>query len=307
MTLVIPVKRVSCNLCGILPFETQETDSLADSDLSSSFFFQALIKKQLRHRLYHPQLAQHNLRDSLVSVIKSLGESLKIQPVTLCTGVALFDSVISRYTLEEERIKVIAVMCLQLACKLFEKNENVMSFEELESFLQRRFSKPELIQCEQQLLQLFEYNMNVVTPLQFLNLVKLPFWRGACSLCGNETTPRDLKSLVQILLVQASLEYRANQLTPVAVVRAAVSRAKYLLGFASREREELILFHGQEKAFSDSESMEKFEYQLFNGRDSSVAKFSQPENWQKKLRNSRKTVDEELQSCPVSPFHEIRK
>lgn len=107
------------------------------------------------------------IRRNLVDWLCSVGESVKVSPQCIHKAVVFLDVIMAENTIAESDLQPLGLVCLLLAGKLTEKDRQV---GEIMSLLQKKINSHgnHLRKYEMQVLTLLHYDLQCVTPMDFL-------------------------------------------------------------------------------------------------------------------------------------------
>ena len=111
---------------------------------------------------------------SLVEWTREVGGKLMLSNTTVHIAIAYLDFVLSKNDYPRHQLSLIAATCLSLAAKYDELDKNIPPIEEL---LRACVSKlagariEDVKECETQLLRALSWNLRIITPLVFLEIL----------------------------------------------------------------------------------------------------------------------------------------
>lgn len=129
--------------------------------------FKASVGKMSRNRYYNPDAPFVSNRDSLLSLIFELSRHLKLGRTTLISAIAYLDAVLALFVADSLQENLIAFMSVIMAAKMVE-NPHASSLREAVSFFENAFSYQQFERCEELMFQVLDFNLNIVTPFDFL-------------------------------------------------------------------------------------------------------------------------------------------
>lgn len=189
--------------------------------------FKALIGKMSRNRYYNPQAPFVSNRDSLLSLIFELGRHLQLGQTTLISAVAYLDAVLALFVADSLQENLIAFMSVIMAAKMVE-NPHASSLKEAVSFFENAFTSQQLERCEEIMFQVLGYNLNVITPFDFLEFFL------SCGVITPGSIPKGVSAetflakfeeLSRELVLQAVSTYASNEFSSLAIALSALEIA----------------------------------------------------------------------------------
>uniref|UniRef100_A0A182NYK0 Cyclin-like domain-containing protein n=1 Tax=Anopheles dirus TaxID=7168 RepID=A0A182NYK0_9DIPT len=117
-----------------------------------------------------PQL-QH--RPTLVKLIYDVCEKQSYHRTTIHLAIYLLDIFMSGHAISESQLKLVALTCLYVACKVEENDSIVPTPSKLNSFVRNAYNPSDFICLEVRMLQFFDWHLTIPTAATFLDLFDL--------------------------------------------------------------------------------------------------------------------------------------
>lgn len=117
-----------------------------------------------------PQLKH---RTSTVWLIEKVCEQQSYRRATLHLAIYLLDVFMCNHTIPEPRLKLVALTCLYVACKIEENDPNVPSLGKLNGILANAYTTSDFIAMEVIILTFFDWHITVPTASTFLDIFAL--------------------------------------------------------------------------------------------------------------------------------------
>lgn len=128
-------------------------------------------KEHQRLKLY-PFLYQSpevNHREHLVNCIKFIAESESLGRPSVHLAVYLLDFYMDNHKIAVERLELVAVVCLILACKIEEKEDKIPKITEISGSIQNIFHLNEYVSLECMILTFYNWNIMIPTTAHFID------------------------------------------------------------------------------------------------------------------------------------------
>lgn len=198
--------------------------------------FVNLTRMHSVNRYYNTALLNFTARKPAIAWIKHLCLTFKFSQETLHLSVAMFDATLSLYQMSEDQLRLLAFLTVYLAAKTAENERKLPNLKDVVAYFQNEFSVEDFATYEMKIVQLFNWNLNIRTPLTFVNFF---FARGIVSsddLHSNESLISGQRFVGRIEsraveLLDVSLEcYKYYYYTSIAVAAAAVAASRKQFG-----------------------------------------------------------------------------
>lgn len=164
-----------CTICGISISDQPGSRFLRPKSFSSINFFveeqdktlKNMIAKQDNHRYYNTKFSCKDERLLVIDWMESLAAMLSFKDSTFYTACAMIDVILSLTFVEENRLKMVAYVCMSMAGKMEEPYKKLPSLEDVVQLFQGTFTYDDFINCEQIIFSMMGWNLNIQTPYSF--------------------------------------------------------------------------------------------------------------------------------------------
>lgn len=130
-----------------------------------------LLQKPNKNRMFNPNFKDNKPRQFTISkIIKYTCHILEYNLATFSLASAIFDSVLSKHSIDHNLYQPIALVCVCLASKIKESQKSALNLPAINSFIFR--SNLNLVLLERKILTTLEFDMNIVTAFDFLSIFK---------------------------------------------------------------------------------------------------------------------------------------
>ncbi|XP_029201203.1 cyclin-J-like [Acropora muricata] len=127
-----------------------------------------LREKEMKLPPFTSSSPQLKLRRFLVDWLAVISEKLKASHGVLHLAVYYMDYFMDKFDIQEPQLHLVALSCLLLAAKFEENEEKIPTIHTLNSFVHHVFSTAEFHQMELLLLNFFCWNLDLPTPVNFM-------------------------------------------------------------------------------------------------------------------------------------------
>ena len=229
-----------CTICGISLSENPKVKFIRPKVYSSinlftcdpDLFLKNMITKQDTHRYYNITLPCKEDRLLMIEWMENLASMLGFKTSTFYTAVAIIDVILSLSYVQENRLKMVAYVCMSLAGKMEESYNQLPALDDIVKLFQNQFTVEDFINCEQIIFSMLGFNINIHTPYTFTSYF---IFRGALS--SNEIRYgssniilKDFEDTVELFL-RVSLDcYELYQFKPIAVAASIIACARKYTG-----------------------------------------------------------------------------
>ena len=136
-----------------------------------------MIKRQSHGRWYNKNIINRNYRIKvLFGIIQKTNQMLELKISTFCNTIHIFDSMISKFPIKKEQMLPLGMVAMQLASKINEKQEKIISYGDLNEFI-LPFGVEGFKKIERIVLNTLEFRLNVISPHSFLMLLLNEFFK----------------------------------------------------------------------------------------------------------------------------------
>lgn len=173
-------KYLNCMDCGSILKSKGQCDVIKDdlfnthADISTSQLYSVMLNDQYATRFYNPNAQYIKYRGNIINWLKEVITCLELGKDTLHTTISYMDYVLSRFNFPGMKFCLVGLGCLMVAAKYIELD---IKIPPLPDFLRGSKSvlpgvtNVELKRCEKTLLKTMNWNLRIVTPLNFLELI----------------------------------------------------------------------------------------------------------------------------------------
>lgn len=240
VTSVTEQDRSFCRFCGVLVFgktrmlRSPERDARSHQPGEPARVYASLVRRQSKNRLFHPQAPHLEFRGELVEFVERLVCKLEYSVLTLHTAVAFLDAILNLYAVAQDQMNLIAYVCTIMAAKMNEPRD-VPPLKDAVKLFGDSFSKEHIKTCEATIFKALNFNLNVVTPLHFLEYF-LSIGVVSREELGNPSAPDRTTKVGQIetlcygILLRSLKEYQFYRFLPLTIALSAIEAAKDALG-----------------------------------------------------------------------------
>uniref|UniRef100_A0A182QNY8 Cyclin-like domain-containing protein n=1 Tax=Anopheles farauti TaxID=69004 RepID=A0A182QNY8_9DIPT len=183
-----------------------------------------------------PQL---QYRTSVVQLIRNVGKEQSYRRTTIHLAIHLLDVFMSSHTIPKRRLKLVALTCLYVACKVEENDSNVPSPGKLNSFVRNVYRPLDFLNLEVRMLKFFNWHLTIPSAATFLDIFDLhSFDRkeyAAIIRDNHATVPSSFDGYVRRInqtageILDASLRnYTLSQIRPSVLAAACLAAARFL-------------------------------------------------------------------------------
>lgn len=181
---------------------------------------QHLISKENRHsqRVYNPKYQFVKYRSEVIpKLLLKVCNKFGLSNETFYLAIHLFDAVSSRVLIKQNTLIYFVMACLGLASKVKESRAKALQTSDLNRI--SRDPRHDFGQTEKQILELLAFDVDVVTPYDFLE--ELLRRRPTCQDVGF-FTKKVCAKMIQKMGFITTLSYEANQFSSLAVSLSVV-------------------------------------------------------------------------------------
>ena len=128
-----------------------------------------MIKDQEKNNEYIPDLYYMEVRRKIVGWMANIGEKLRIRFTTIHVAINYLDRIFTRKIPSQEKWRILAICCLQIATKYEEAEENVPSLQSFKTFDDVKFLTVPIVQkYEIEALESLEWSLTTIVPMHFI-------------------------------------------------------------------------------------------------------------------------------------------
>lgn len=127
-----------------------------------------MVKNSLSNRFFSKNAFHKNFRNQLVEWIKGISDKLGFCLSTLHLAITLLDTILTRYSVEEEQVRVLTFMVLFTAAKIEDSDKKLPTLNSVVELFDGEFTVEDFKSCELTILKAMNYSLNIVTPYKFV-------------------------------------------------------------------------------------------------------------------------------------------
>lgn len=234
-----------CRVCGVYMstkspqtiFHRLAKHCISDPyKLDGNMMLKEMIKRQGANRYYNVQANHLGYRSELLCFVEEISMKLEYSEATFHLAVAVLDALLSLYAIEKKQLKMVCFMALNLAAKMEENNSKIPELCAIVQLFENQFTADELANCEVLLAGVLGYNINIKTPLTFVNYFMS---RGVISsddlisTSAHEINKKleQFEQLVSFFMHLSITHYDFYKFTSIAVATSVIACARKLIGF----------------------------------------------------------------------------
>ena len=191
--------------------------------------------KQQKNRYYNPNAFHSSFRNQLVEWISGISKKLEFNTPTIHLAVAILDTIMSQYSVQENQVRILTFMSLYMSAKMEDHEDKLPTLESVAELFEYEFSVDDFINCERTIFAILDYNLNLQTPYKFVSFF---LFRGILfdadfkfkvDRFEPSSITNHLEHLCQLFLKANLMCYRVNRFTSLAVACCVIALArKYL-------------------------------------------------------------------------------
>ena len=212
-------------------FKHQTSSQLSSVNIRAEF--DNLLRLQNQNRYYNPKINFRDVRKKTISTkILKICKCLEYKKETFYQAIALYDAFTSLYSTKSDINEHVFIVCLSLVAKLHERSR--VSFDNNAFMTIQKVSNAKLFaKIEKNVLGVFNFNINVVTSFDFLQLfMRIPSTftdKGMTSYDCSKSL--DLENLLKKLNYLSVISYKSNKFSPLAISCSILLIARDTLKF----------------------------------------------------------------------------
>ena len=194
--------------------------------------FQNLLRLQNQNRYYNPKINFREIRKKTISTkILKICKCLEYKKETFYQAIALYDAFSSLYSTKSDINEHVFIVCLSLVAKLHERSR--VAFDKNAFMTIQKVDHAKLFaRIEKNILRVFNFNINVVTSFDFLQLfMRIPSTFTDNGIMSGFSKSIDLENLLKKLNYLSVISYKSNKFSPLAISCSIVLIARNTLKF----------------------------------------------------------------------------
>ena len=196
--------------------------------------FKNLLRRQSLGRLYNSELMNKEQRiKTLFGILQKTCEILELKLSSFILTVHIFDATISKFPVSDEDMLRVGMVAMQLAAKINESNQNIISYDDLAEYILpgdvKEYKKIEQIICIN-----LDFKFNIISPNSILVFLLNEFFKTKYNFFGsNENISEKKKKFIELafdLHLITLVEYEFYQYTSLAVAVSILILTRNLFG-----------------------------------------------------------------------------
>lgn len=196
-----------------------------------------MIKKQCINRSYNPNNRFINCRSDLISFLRFFSERLDYSFRTFYLGISILDNFLTQHDVQNNKLKFIAFICLNMAAKMEENSDKIPQVEVIARLFEGKTNIEELQEWEIAIFKSLGYNLNIKTSYLFVHHL---LSKGVIDELDAVKSPDNdidiilnrFENLVMSFLDLSLRQYEFYRYSPIVVASAAIACARKACGFA---------------------------------------------------------------------------
>lgn len=204
------------------------------SRLKNEFDF--MMQAQGCNRWYNSNICNRNERVRvLFGVIQKLCEMLDFSYRSFELAIHIFDSMASKFPIEKEQMLPLALVSLQLASKMHEKQESLVTYADFRTYI-FEFEVSRFITLERTIIEQLGFKLNIQGQSEFLDFFIHAFTKpgfGFFDGISDEDRPGAMQRFLQLVFqlhLNTLVDYEFYHYTAFAVGYSIIGVARQLLG-----------------------------------------------------------------------------
>ena len=219
--------------------ETGVEEPSPSSDTPQSKFaiiFKNYLTRSSATRLFNPTFYRKVFRNKIIfELILVISDTMEMSHATFYNAVSIFDYVVSQYKLNFKDIVHIAFISLVISCRIHEKPENQLGFEDINKHIYA-LKTSKMVQLEQHVLILLKFKINIISVFDFMNLFLEEFQGEGYSFFPNNYEAQKnflkVKKVCVDLLNIGLMRYDFYKFTAQAVAASIIITSRLVFGLS---------------------------------------------------------------------------
>lgn len=198
--------------------------------------FEYMMRTQGSNRWYNSNICNRNERVRvLFGVIQKLCEMLDFSYRSFELAIHIFDSMASKFPIEKEQMLPVALVSLQLASKMHEKQESLVTYADFRTYI-FEFEVSRFITLEKTIIEQLGFKLNIQGQSEFLDFFIHAFTSpgfGFFDGIPNDQKPAALKQFLELVFqlhLTTLVDYEFYHYTAFAVGYSIIGVARQLMG-----------------------------------------------------------------------------
>lgn len=214
--------------------QSKNDDPTVSHPMNWAFFYK-LERRQTTSRFYNEAFCFSRERHQIfLDLVLPLSSDLGVRVDTFCLSLAVFDSILSKFTIPKKSLLKVGISCFLIAIKIRESKRVYKKAFRLIRHIEN-LDKTNLAKIERSIVLNLNFDMNLVLPIDFLHFfVDRPEILEAEGMSLLEKQKRKLILLktIGILSTSVLLHYHTNKFTSLVVAICILMIAREKAGFS---------------------------------------------------------------------------
>lgn len=195
---------------------------------------QQLLRRQTQNRWFNAHILFPKERVKIVfGILQESAEILEFGLETFYVSVHLFDSVISKFPIQKHQMQPLALVCLVLSSKLFEKRKKLANYHDVHNYI-LPYGVERFHQMERMVLLHLDFRPHIVSPFRLVQLLLSEFLAAEYNFFDHfgdsPENRKQVRLLALHLLLISILDYNFYKYTAHAVAVGVIMVLRRILG-----------------------------------------------------------------------------
>ena len=213
--------------------QSEKADPTVSHPMNWEFFYK-LERRQTTSRFYNEAFRFSRERHQIfLDLVLPLSSDLGVMVNTFCLSLAVFDSILSKFTIPKKSLLKVGISCFLIAIKIREAKRVYKKAFRLIRYIEN-LDKKNLAKVERSILLNLNFDMNLVLPIDFLHFfVDRPeiLESEGMGILEKQKRKLILVKTVGILNTSVLLHYHTNKFTSLVVAICILMIAREKAGF----------------------------------------------------------------------------
>jgi len=192
------------------------------------------LQQQKRSFRSHSDASYQQCRHAVVDWVCQVGEACGLKNLTIHTAIAFIDMLLDITPIDRSRIQLVAIACILISAKIEEQEDQVPRVCTLTNFSGNTFSRELVLKMESWILNVFKWEVNIVTTINFLEYYLQAALHPAELAKNNhqrnyEHTKAHLCKTAEFFVALSEHHYHFREYLPSVVAAASIAAARQML------------------------------------------------------------------------------
>jgi len=193
------------------------------------------LQQQKRSFTSHSDQIYQQCRHAVVDWVSQVGEVCGLRNLTIHAAIGFVDMLLDITPIDTSRIQLVAMACILIAAKMEELEDKVPRVHTLTSLSGNIFSREQVLKMESWILNAFKWEVNIITPLNFLEYYLKEASLGPSEMTRNthlrnyELTKTHLCKTAEFFVDLSEHHSYFREYLPSVVAAAALAAARQML------------------------------------------------------------------------------